>query len=284
MINPGAYESEDGLPSYLGKLTQAPLLNADEEAALTRAAREGCPDARKRLIESNMRLVISIAKSFHSKSVPLEDLIQEGAIGLINACEKFDPSRGFRFSTYATHWIRQAVGRAIDNKSKAIRLPAHVYQTLRKIERAKLKVMHEIGAEPTFDQVAGELGITPARLKHFIQSSQDLLSLDMHVGDGENTTLGSMIRDSRTTDPEESVLTSEMMEELRVVMQQLSDRERQVMSYRLRLTDEEMVGVREALSIEMNISRERVRQIELVAIKKLRRLAQSRQLDRLLDT
>ncbi len=283
MIRQEAYENDDGIPSYLGRLTQAPLLTSEEEVELTRAAQRGSGEARQRLIESNMRLVINIAKSYHSKAVPLEDLIQEGAIGLMHAVERFDPNKGFRFSTYATHWIRQSIGRAIDNKSKAIRLPAHVSQTLRKIERAKAKVMREIGAEPTWEQVANELGISSRRLQQLIQSSQELLSLDMKVGDSENTTLGSLIRDSSSTDPEETVMSAEIIEELHEVMLELSERERRVMSYRLRLTDSEMVDVRDELSEELQISRERVRQIEIQAIKKLRRLAQRRKLNELLS-
>lgn len=284
MIRHEAFDSDEGIPSYLGRLTQAPLLTSEEEIELTRSAQRGSGEARQRLIESNMRLVINIAKSYHSKAVPLEDLIQEGAIGLMHAVERFDPNKGFRFSTYATHWIRQSIGRAIDNKSKAIRLPAHVSQTLRKIERAKAKVMRELGSEPTSEQVAQELGISSKRLQQFIQSSQELLSLDMRVGDSENTTLGSLIRDASLTDPEESVLSSEILEELHEVMMELSERERRVMSFRLRLNESEMSEVREELSQELQISRERIRQIEVQAIKKLRRLAQRRKLNELLDT
>lgn len=284
MIRHEAFESDEGIPSYLGRLTQAPLLTSEEEIELTRSAQRGCAESRQRLIESNMRLVINIAKSYHSKAVPLEDLIQEGAIGLMHAVERFDPNKGFRFSTYATHWIRQSIGRAIDNKSKAIRLPAHVSQTLRKIERAKAKVMRELGSEPTSEQVAQELGISSKRLQQFVQSSQELLSLDMRVGDSDNTTLGSLIRDVSLTSPEESVLSSEILDELHEVMMELNERERRVMSFRLRLNEAEMSEVREELSQELQISRERIRQIEVQAIKKLRRLAQRRKLNELLDT
>ncbi|MBS1723691.1 MAG: sigma-70 family RNA polymerase sigma factor [Armatimonadetes bacterium] len=283
MVRPEAFEHNDDLPSYLGRLTQAPLLTSEEELELTRAAQKGCAKSRQRLVESNMRLVINIAKSYHSKAVPLEDLIQEGAIGLMHAVERFDPNKGFRFSTYATHWIRQSIGRAIDNKSKAIRLPAHVSQTLRKIERARAKVMREIGSEPTSEQVAAELGISSKRLQQMIQSSQELLSLDMRVGESDNTTLGNLIRDANTSDPEELVLNSEVVEELHEVLMELSERERKIMDYRLRLNDSEMTEVRESLCQELQISRERMRQIEVQAIKKLRRLAQTRKLSDLLN-
>lgn len=284
MVRQEAFEGDDGIPSYLSRLTQSPLLTSDEEVELTRACQKGCAKARQRLIESNMRLVINIAKSYHSKSVPLEDLIQEGAIGLMHAVERFDPTKGFRFSTYATHWIRQSIGRAIDNKSKAIRLPAHVSQTLRKIDRARAKVMREIGSEPTADQVAAELGISGKRLQQFIQSSQEMLSLDMKVGDSDNTTLGSLIRDSQSPDAEETVISGEIIEELYSVMSELSERERKVMSYRLRLSEADMGEMRDELSRELQLSRERIRQIEIQAMKKLRRLAQRHKLNELLNS
>ena len=143
---------EEGLPSYLSRLTQVPLLSVEDEILLTSAARRGDKLARERLIEANMRLVINIAKGYKSRAIPLEDLIQEGAIGLMQAAERFDPDRGFRFSTYATHWIRQAIGRAIDNKSKSIRLPAHVSQTIRRIERERANYLRETGIEPSSEQ------------------------------------------------------------------------------------------------------------------------------------
>src|SRR5215469_12385559 len=148
---------DDGIPSYLGRLTQAPLLRPEEEVELTRAVQRGDMAARQRLIESNMRLVINIAKAYRNRSMPLEDLIQEGAIGLMQAAERFDPDKGFRFSTYATHWVRQAIGRAIDNKSKAIRLPAHVSQSLRKVERERMRLARDLGYDPTPDQLAAAL-------------------------------------------------------------------------------------------------------------------------------
>ena len=165
---------EEGIPSYLNRLTQAPLLAAEEEKALSIAAQAGCRVSRERLVESNMRLVINIAKGYHSRSIPLEDLIQEGAIGLMYAIERFDPTKGFRFSTYATHWIRQTIGRAIDSKAKAIRLPAHISQSLRRVEKARQALMREMGREPTVEQLSEALGLTPKRLVTLIQASQEL--------------------------------------------------------------------------------------------------------------
>src|SRR5688572_16133577 len=207
-MNSGQYmEYEDGIPSYLGRLTQTPLLTAEEEVALTKAVQNGCKKSKQRLIESNMRLVINIAKSYRNRAIALEDLIQEGAIGLMQAAERFDPDKGFRFSTYATHWIRQAIGRAIDNKSKAIRLPAHVSQSLRKVERERMRLARELGTDPTPEQLASAMGISPKRLMALVQSSQDLLSLDMTVGDSGGMTLGGLLKDTSHEDPEAQILS-----------------------------------------------------------------------------
>jgi len=276
-------EHEDGIPSYLGKLTQAPLLTAEEEVELTRAVQRGDRAAKQRLIESNMRLVINIAKTYRNRAIPLEDLIQEGAIGLMQASERFDPEKGFRFSTYATHWIRQAIGRAIDNKSKAIRLPAHVSQSLRKVEKERIRLARELGCDPTPDQLASAMGISSKKLLALIQSSQDLLSLDMSVGDGGGMTLAGLIRDNSSDDPEEQVLSQEVMVELQRIMLELNEREQRVMRLRFRLDGQGEAILQEDLAKEMKLSRERIRQIEVQAIKKLRALAQRRRLREMLS-
>lgn len=272
-------EIEDGLPSYMGRLTQAPLLSADEELKLTLAAKDGDGAAKKRLVESNMRLVINIAKTYRSKNVQMEDLIQEGAIGLIQAINRFEPDRGFRFSTYATHWIRQAISRAIDNKSKAIRLPAHIAQSLRKVERERVRLAAELGYDPTCEQLALSIGVSPRRLTSLLGASQELLSLDMRIGDGDHSTLGSLLEDDRSANPETILINQERMQELYEILAELSDRERHVMSQRLRTdTTEDITEIRDRLATEMQISRERIRQIELQAIRKLRSVAQKRKL------
>jgi RNA polymerase primary sigma factor len=275
---------EEAIPSYLGRLTKAPLLTVKQEEELTRAVQAGDLKARQRLIESNMRLVINIAKTYRSRAIPFEDLIQEGAIGLMQAAERFDPSKGFRFSTYATHWIRQAIGRAIDNKSKAIRLPAHVSQSLRRIERERIRLAREYGKEPTTEQIAMELGISAKKLETLIQSSQDLLSLDMTIGESGTTTLGGLIRDNRNGDPEKVVLSGETMTELMRILQELNEREQKVMRLRFRLDGSGLdAAFQEEIAKEMKISRERIRQIEVQAIKKLRILAQRRRLREILS-
>lgn len=278
-MNPkGPQPDEDGIPSYLGRLTQTPLLTSEEEVELTRAIRRGDTRAREKLVEANMRLVINIAKSYRNRAIPLEDLVQEGAIGLMQAAERFDPDKGFRFSTYATHWIRQAIGRAIDNKAKAIRLPAHISQCLRKIERERQKYLLENGREPSADQLARLMGITPKKLQALLQSSQELLSLDMTIGDSNGMTLGGLLKDTdRNGDPEDVVMSSELVEELRRIILELNEREQKVMSLRFRFDGGEPPA-QEDLARELKLSRERIRQIELQAIKKLRVLAQRRKL------
>lgn len=271
-------EHEDGIPSYLSRLTQAKLLSPEEEADLTKAVQNGDTEARQKLVEANMRLVINIAKSYRNRTIPLEDLIQEGAIGLMQAAERFDPEKGFRFSTYATHWIRQSIGRAIDNKSKAIRLPAHVSQSLRKIEREKTRLMRELGTEPSTEQLAQAIGISPKKLLTLIQSSQELLSLDMSLGDGSGMTLGGLLKDNSQADPESLYFSQEMVVELQRIISELNDREQHVMRLRFRLDGSSEVSLQEDIAKEMKLSRERVRQIELQAIKKLRALAQRRRL------
>lgn len=282
MLHREPADFEDSLPSYLNRLTQEPLLTAEEECQLTRASQNGDTAARQRLIEANMRLVINIAKAYRSRSIPLEDLIQEGAIGLVHAVERFDPDKGFRFSTYATHWIKQSIGRAIDNKSKAIRLPAHVSQSLRKIDKERSRLMRELGQEPSTEQLAAAIGISTKRLHQMMLSAQELLSLDMKVGDAENTTLGNLLQDSQAGDPEDEVISREMIEELNLILNQLPDREQRVMRQRLRLEGQPGEDERPSDAKELKLSRERIRQIEVQAIKKLRALAQRRKLKEML--
>jgi RNA polymerase primary sigma factor len=276
------FEHEDGIPSYLSRLTQAPLLTPEEEVELTKAVQGGDQVARARLIESNMRLVINIAKTYRNRAIPLEDLIQEGAIGLMQAAERFDPTKGFRFSTYATHWIRQAIGRAIDNKSKAIRLPAHVSQSLRRIEKERVRLSRELGYDPSPEQIASAIGISAKKLLTLLQSSQELLSLDMTVGDSGGMTLGGLIKDTSQGDPESMMLSEEMVDELQRILLELNDREQRVMRLRFRLDGSEP-PLQEDIAKEMKLSRERVRQIEVQAIKKLRALAQRRRLRDILN-
>ncbi len=270
------FESEDSFPSYLSRLTLEPLLSVESETELARAARLGDGQARKRLIEANMRLVINIAKGYNCRYIPLEDLIQEGAIGLMQATERFDPDKGFRFSTYATHWIRQAIGRAIDNKGKSIRLPAHISQSIRKIEKEKELYLRNTGSEPTIEQLAEAMGMTERKLINVIGAAQDILSLDNPIGDGSGTTLAGLIRDDGEHDPEGKAVKEAVIGELKQILNELNEKEQKVMSLRFRMNGSGLQT--DEIADALQISKERVRQIEVQAIRKLRVIAQRRRL------
>jgi len=277
---------EDALPrggdalSYITRLTRERLLTSEEEVALALRVQRGgkqAKEAKDRLVEANMRLVINIAKNYHNPLVPFEDLVQEGAIGLMTAAERYDPSKGYRFSTYATHWIRQAISRAIDNKAKAIRIPAHVSETLRKLERTRALLFREHGEEPSAEQLAQKMGLSIRKVSALLLAGQEPVSLDMLVGDEENTTLASLINDRTAANPQDAVLCAEMQKELDDLLAVLTPREREIMRKRLGF-DEESAQVLQEIGEKLHISRERVRQIEVQALKKLKFAAKRRDL------
>ena len=267
----------DDLQSYINRLTRSGLLTPDEEIRLAIKIARGDYQAKAKLVESNMRLVVSIAKAYRSSGIPFEDLIQEGAIGLMTAAERFDPKRGYRFSTYATQWIRQAIGRAVDNKSKSIRLPAHVSESLRKIDKARSEMRREIGEDPTIEQLAVRLDITPRKVQSLLSTTQDPISLDMPVGDEENTSLGSLLYDRTSPDPQEELIDAEMRDEIDTLLSLLDEREQLIMRKRFGF-DGEDTSVLQQIGEELCISRERVRQIEAQALRKLRSVARKRRL------
>ena len=261
--------------SYINQLTRKRLLTAEEEVMLAHRIRHGDKAAKDRLVEANMRLVINVARTFHSSLIPFEDLIQEGAIGLMTAADRFDPAKGYRFSTYATHWIRQAITRAIDNKSKPIRLPAHVSETLRKIERARTLWMRENGEEPSLDQLAEFLNVPARKITSLMHAGQEPISLDMLVGDDEYTTLASLLNDENAVDPQAMVLTSEIRRMLNSLLETLTPREQEIMRRRLGY-EEDSSRVLQEIGAAMRMSRERVRQIEMQALRKLKFTAKRR--------
>ena len=267
----------DDLQSYINRLTRCNLLTPDEEVRLARRIATGDGQAKERLVESNMRLVVSIAKAYRSSGIPFEDLIQEGAIGLMTAAERFDPQRGYRFSTYATQWIRQAIGRAVDNKAKSIRLPAHVSESLRKIDKARAEMRRELGEDPTPEQLSVRTGISPRKVSNLLNTTQEPISLDMPVGDEENTSLGSLLYDKTSPDPQEELIDAEMRDEIDSILATLDDREQLIMRKRFGF-DGEDTYVLQQIGEELNISRERVRQIEAQALRKLRSAARKRRL------
>ncbi len=262
------------LTSYIGRLTREPLLTPAEELELARRVRAGDAAAKRRLVEANMRLVVSIARNYHCPLLPFDDLVQEGAIGLMTACDRFDPNRGFRFSTYASHWIRQAISRAIDNKSRSIRVPAHVSEAVRRIERTRARMMREGVEEPTIQQIADRLDMPAAKVEALLRAAQEVVSLDTLVGDGDRTPLWTLINDEKSADPEESALQHELTEELEHLLSTLSERERIVMRRRFGMDGENRDGqVLQDIGKELKLSRERVRQIEAQALKHLRAVA-----------
>ena len=267
----------DDLQSYINRLTRCNLLTPDEEVRLARRIAKGDLLAKARLVESNMRLVVSIAKAYRSSGIPFEDLIQEGAIGLMTAAERFDPKRGYRFSTYATQWIRQAIGRAVDNKAKSIRLPAHVSESLRKLDKAKAEMRRELGEDPTPDQLATRTGISARKVATLLNTTQEPISLDMPVGDEENTSLGSLLYDKTSPDPQEELIDAEMRAQIEELLATLEEREQHIMRKRFGF-DGEDTYVLQQIGEELNISRERVRQIEAQALRKLRSAARRRKL------
>lgn len=272
--SPNSQVNVSDAASYLIRLTRIPLLSQDEERSLARLAKQGNMEARDKLIESNMRLVVNIARNYNIQLIPFEDLVQEGAIGLLTAVERFDPDRGFRFSTYATHWIRQSIGRAIDNKSKAIRIPSHISDSLRKMERIKLQYIRETGEQPTNEQLAKAMGVPVRKVEMLINSTQEPLSLDMLVGEEENATLSSLLDDINSENPQDAVIQEETATALACLFAVLTPKEAEVMRKRLGF-DEEAAQVLQEIGEAMQISRERVRQIEVTALKKLKNAARA---------
>jgi len=258
--------------SYLNSITRARLLTASEEKSLARRVRSGDSAARTRLIEANMRLVVNIARSYHSNLIQFEDLVQEGAIGLMTAAERFDPEKGYRFSTYATHWIKQSISRAMDNKSRAIRVPAHINESLRKLEKLRNSSARTAGEDLDVEELAKLMGMSPAKISALLRTAMDTISLDTLVGDEENTSLATLLDDKNALNPALEVIRAEVKAELKRVMESLDEREQRVMRRRLGFDDEES-PVLQDIGIELHLSRERVRQIESQAIKKMRRLS-----------
>jgi RNA polymerase primary sigma factor len=267
----------DDLQSYISRLTRCRLLTPDEEIRLAKRIAAGDMEAKAKIVESNMRLVVSIAKAYRSSGIPFEDLIQEGAIGLMTAAERFDPKRGYRFSTYATQWIRQAIGRAVDNKAKSIRLPAHVSESLRKVDKVRAELKRELGEDPTPEQLAAHTGLSTRKILNLLGTTQEPISLDMPVGDEENTSLGSLLYDKTAPDPQEELVDDELREQIKSLFDLLDDREKLIMRKRFGFDGDETY-VLQQIGEELNISRERVRQIEAQALRKLRNAARKRRL------
>lgn len=263
-------DSADELPhSHWISTRQTRLLTATEEVDLARRIRDGDMAARTRMVESNFRLVVSIARRYRCRGLAFEDLIQEGLVGLMAAVSRYDPDRGYRFSTYATHWIRQAIGRAIDNHGRLIRLPSHVSESLRKLEQCRQLLARRLGRVPTLSELEAETGVPSAKIEMLTRSSQDTLSLDTLLGESEETHLADLLLDPEAPDPVEATLITRHREAVESLLGLLQQRERSVIERRFGFADGRIHSLQE-VGEQLQMSREGVRQIEVRALQKLK--------------
>ena len=269
--------STDSLQLFLKDIAKARLLTARQEVALAKRIERGDFDAKQKMIESNLRLVVSLAKNYRNQGLPFLDLIQEGTVGLVRAAEKFDYRKGFKFSTYATWWIRQAIARALADKARTIRIPVHVAERLTKIGRTERKLVTELGREPTADEIAEVTGIEPEEVESIKRSAQPPVSLEKPVGDDEEAVLGEFIADERAESPYERAAEILTNEALRDALENLSSRERRVLELRFGLGGEHARTLDE-VGRTFDLTRERIRQIENEALEKLQTLPEARNL------
>lgn len=275
-LNNGQYfddASDDSVRLYLREIGKIPLLNSADELALALRVVAGEKKAKDKMAEANMRLVVSIAKRYSGRGLDFLDLIQEGNTGLLRAVEKFDPDKGFKFSTYATWWIRQAITRAIADQARTIRIPVHMVETINKLLRTQRRMTQELNREPTIDELAKELEMEPAKIEYVIKIKQDITSLDAGVGrDGEDedSVLGDFIEDGDSTTPEESATSQLLREQVQSILSSLSDREQKIIKMRFGLENGKSHTLEE-VGREFAVTRERIRQIEAKALAKLRK-------------
>lgn len=266
----------DPVRQYLREIGRVSLLTAAEEIELAKAAEKGEKRAKEKLIQANLRLVVSIAKKYVGRGMSLLDLIEEGNMGLMRAVDKYDWKRGFKFSTYATWWIRQAITRALADQARTIRIPVHMVETINRFNRAQRKLMQDLGREPTPDEVAKELGIDPAKAREIIKVSQEPASLATKVGDEEDSELGDFIQDQGLK-PDEQATRELLRGHLDEVLDSLSPREKRVLQLRFGLEDGKQRTLEE-VGKEFGVTRERIRQIEAKAIRKLRHPTRAKKL------
>lgn len=275
-LNNGQYfddVSDDSVRLYLREIGKIPLLNAEEELALAQKVVAGDKRAKDKMAEANMRLVVSIAKRYSGRGLDFLDLIQEGNTGLLRAVEKFDPDKGFKFSTYATWWIRQAITRAIADQARTIRIPVHMVETINKLLRTQRRMTQELNREPTIEELAKELEMEPDKVEYVIKIKQDITSLDAGVGrDGEeeDSVLQDFIEDEDSATPEESATSQLLKEQVQAVLSTLSEREQKIVKMRFGLENGKSHTLEE-VGQEFAVTRERIRQIEAKALAKLRK-------------
>lgn len=273
---------EDPIKIYLKEIGKDHLLSTEEEIELAKRIKEGDIEAKKRLSETNLRLVVSIAKRYVGRGLQLLDLIQEGNLGLIKAVEKFDYTKGFKFSTYATWWIRQAITRAIADQSRTIRIPVHMVETINKVKKTSGQLLHVNGHEPTLEEVADVLGIPMKKVKDIVRISQDPVSLETPIGEEDDSHLSDFIPDDEAPAPVDVASHSILVQELSEVLSTLSSREEKVLRLRFGLQDGRARTLEE-VGKEFNVTRERIRQIEAKALRKLRHPSRSKKLRDFLD-
>ena len=279
---PDGISIEDPVRMYLKEIGKVPLLSADEEVELAKRMAEGDEDAKKRLAEANLRLVVSIAKRYVGRGMLFLDLSQEGNVGLIKAVEKFDYHKGFKFSTYATWWIRQAITRAIADQARTIRIPVHMVETINKLIRVSRQLLQELGREPTPEEIAAELDMPVERVREILKISQEPVSLETPIGEEEDSHLGDFIQDDNVPVPAEAAAQTLLKEQLDEVLDTLTEREQKVLRLRFGM-DDGRARTLEEVGKEFDVTRERIRQIEAKALRKLRHPSRSRKLRDYLD-
>ena len=279
---PEGVSIEDPDRMYLKEIGKVSLLSADEEIELAKRMEKGDEAAKKRLAEANLRLVVSIAKRYVGRGMLFLDLIQEGNLGLIKAVEKFDYRKGYKFSTYATWWIRQAITRAIADQARTIRIPVHMVETINKLIRVSRQLLQELGREPTPEEIAEEMDMPVDRVREILKISQEPVSLETPIGEEEDSHLGDFIQDDNVPVPADAAAFTLLKEQLVEVLSTLTDREQKVLRLRFGL-DDGRARTLEEVGKEFNVTRERIRQIEAKALRKLRHPSRSRKLKDYLD-
>ncbi len=279
---PDGISIEDPVRMYLKEIGKVPLLSAEEEIELAQRMEQGDQEARKRLAEANLRLVVSIAKRYVGRGMLFLDLIQEGNLGLIKAVEKFDYRKGYKFSTYATWWIRQAITRAIADQARTIRIPVHMVETINKLIRVSRQLLQKLGREPSPEEIAEEMGMPPEKVREILKISQEPVSMETPIGEEEDSHLGDFIEDDNVPAPAEAAAFVLLKEQLVEVLGTLTDREQKVLRLRFGL-DDGRARTLEEVGKEFNVTRERIRQIEAKALRKLRHPSRSRKLKDFLD-
>ena len=279
---PEGVSIEDPVRMYLKEIGKVSLLSADEEIELAKRMEKGDEAAKKRLAEANLRLVVSIAKRYVGRGMLFLDLIQEGNLGLIKAVEKFDYRKGYKFSTYATWWIRQAITRAIADQARTIRIPVHMVETINKLIRVSRQLLQELGREPTPEEIAEGMDMPVDRVREILKISQEPVSLETPIGEEEDSHLGDFIQDDNVPVPADAAAFTLLKEQLVEVLSTLTDREQKVLRLRFGL-DDGRARTLEEVGKEFNVTRERIRQIEAKALRKLRHPSRSRKLKDYLD-